>query len=98
MYRDFGIRGIIFLSLLFGLLLGVLYDRKTQRFDRVVCNSIIGMIMIFTFYDFKLIQTIYPISILYAWILEKIIRKRLYIYNTLDKERANVIKAGVECQ
>lgn len=98
MYRDFGIRGIIFLSLLFGLLLGVLYDRKTQRFDRVVCNSIIGMIMIFTFYDFKLIQTIYPISILYAWILEKIIRKRLYIYNTLDKERANVIKTGVEYQ
>ncbi len=81
MYRDFGMGGIIFLSLFFGLLLGVLYDREAQRLHRVFCNSMIGMILLFTFYDFKLIQTVYPFSILYAWILEMAIRKKLYIIN-----------------
>lgn len=96
MYRDFGMPGIIFLSIFFGLILGMLYERENQRLHRVVCNSMIGMVMIFHFYDFKLIQTIYLFTILYAWILEKMIRKRLYINCTLGEERGNAIRAGVE--
>lgn len=96
MYRDFGMPGIIFLSIFFGLILGMLYERENQRLHRVVWNSMIGMVMIFHFYDFKLIQTIYPFTILYAWILEKMIRKRLYINCTLGEERGNAIRAGVE--
>ncbi|MBE5863907.1 MAG: oligosaccharide repeat unit polymerase [Lachnospiraceae bacterium] len=90
MYRDFGVPGIFLLSIFFGLMLGSLYSVHTEnRLSKITINSIIGMNMVFMFYDLQIIQTVYVITILYAIVLERIIEK--YLYTTDPSKEETVI-------
>ena len=82
MYNDFGFAGIIFLSIIIGILLGLLYYvRQDNRICAVVTNSVILMTMFWGYYDFKLIQTVYPFTIIYVYIIERLLRKKIYLIN-----------------
>lgn len=75
MYSDYGIAGIIFLSLVFGYLLGMLYRRKVGRISHIITNSIINVTMFFGYYDLKLIQTIYLVTIFYGVFFDYVLRR-----------------------
>lgn len=86
MYNDYGYFGILFLSVIFGTLMGCLYTKKdVYRFSHIVANSIILPTMFFGFYDFIFIQTIYPFTILYSFIFESLLRRKLYITKVYAK-------------
>lgn len=80
MYRDFGCFGIIFISIMYGLICGLIYRRQhNKKLSQLFVNSMVTMVFAFAYYDFKFIQTIYVASIIYAVILEKILINKLYI-------------------
>ena len=80
MYRDFKEVGIILISILYGIFCGSLYSKYNQRkLSKVYINSLVGMVLFFSYYDFKFIQTVYIISIFYAIILEKVLFSKLYV-------------------
>jgi len=79
MYNDFSYPGIIGLSSFFGLFLGSCYYKKGNQLRTIVINAIIIMTMIFVYFDYKLMQTVYLFDMLYAVIFEWILRRRLYV-------------------
>lgn len=79
MYNDFGFIGIPVLSLVIGIALGACYRKKSEKFSGFLVNSIIIMTVIFLYYDFKLSQTVYLFSMIYAGFFEKCIYKKLYM-------------------
>lgn len=86
MYRDFSYFGIIILSVFFGALCGVLYNTNYKfRLANIVINSIIMMTMFFGYYDLKIIQTIYPFTMVYAYFFDRFFAKKIY-FNTSRKE------------
>ena len=79
MYNDFSFAGIIFVSLVFGLFLGLVYRNDgSHRVGRIVVNSMVLMTLFFGYYDFKLMQTIYLFTILYAALFDRVFAKYLY--------------------
>lgn len=93
MYWDFGYHGIIFLSVGFGFFFGCFYFIETNdRLSRVAVNSIVAMTMFFTFYDLKIIQTVYIFTIFYALIFEKLIEKRLYTTELVMEETTYAVR------
>ena len=87
MYRDFKEMGIIFVSIIYGIFCGSMYSRNNQRkLSKIYINSLVGMVLFFSYYDFKFIQTVYVLTIFYAIILEKILFSKLYFVKT-EKRR-----------
>lgn len=79
MFNDFGFKGIIFLSIFFGLLLGSIYKVRTyNKLQLIVINSIINLVMFFGFFDFMLSQTVYVLIMVYAVLFEKVLASKLY--------------------
>lgn len=79
MFNDFGFKGIISLSIFFGLLLGSIYKVRTyNKLHLIVINSIINMVMFFGFFDFMLSQTVYVLIMVYAVLFEKVLASKLY--------------------
>lgn len=80
MYRDFGFKGIILISIIYGVLCGLIYKKKSnKKLFYLYVNALTVFVFAFSYYDFKFIQTVYVVSILYAAVLEKILKKKLYI-------------------
>lgn len=80
MFHDFGFMGIIILSILIGGFMGIIYQKDhNNRLDIITVNALINATMIFGFYDFKLNQTIYLFSIIYAVLFCKFFSRRLYV-------------------
>jgi len=82
MYVDFGYLGVIFLSILFGVLMGAIYcPRRELKLGRISANSIVCMVMLFAFYDFQLIETVYILTIIYGFVVDKLLYNKLYLSN-----------------
>lgn len=81
MYNDYGNNGVYLLSIFFGFFLGALYHTNaTNRLSSSVSNSIILATMFLAFYDFVLMQTVYPLTIFYSFILEYILKNKIYLH------------------
>lgn len=79
MYRDYGLVGIVLLSIIVGGILGLLYNNNNGVLSALVINSIIIVTMFYGFYDFKLSQTVYLLVIIYAILFDKWNNKKLYV-------------------
>lgn len=90
MYIDFGVAGILLLSVFFGAFLGAIYSLDNcNKLSKVAINSIVGMNMLFTFYDLQVIQTTYLFAMLYAVLLEIVIGK--YLYTSEPNEEGKIV-------
>ena len=82
MYNDYGKPGIILLSILLGFIFGCIYRKTTyDRFSRISINALISVVLFMSFYDYLLMQTVYLVSIIYAFILDRVIGKYIYTNN-----------------
>lgn len=80
MFLDYGYTGVILVSILFGLVLGMMYSKfKPFTLSKIVINSFIMMSMFFAFYDFELLQTVYIFIMIYAAIIDKFLSNKLYL-------------------
>lgn len=78
MFNDFSFFGIILISMIIGLLMGALYQKWNKKISGITINAILIMTMFFSYYDYKLMQTVYVFTMVYAVLFEKIFYRKIY--------------------
>lgn len=78
-FQDFSYAGVILLPLLIGILAGIFYNKGDHSFSRITCNAWLTAIIVMSFYTFMFGQTIYIFILIYAYILERVLKAKMYI-------------------
>lgn len=84
-YKDLSLFGMIFYPFLFGLLAGVVYNKKTNTLAETTINASFCVLFAMSFYQFTWSQGSYFYVIFYVLIIQYFIRKCLY--NNRDTEQ-----------
>lgn len=79
-YQDFSYVGILVVPFFLGILGGMIYNTKEKSLFYDVCGSWVTAIFAMSFYTYMWGQTVYCFVIVYAFLLNRILRRKIYVY------------------